>query len=343
MPNTGLAEEDSGSRWVTIRGHKVEIKRGQDPEEAIREKFTGIGGLKGQNTRESRGSGHQEHHGVGGEKNPSGAAETNEGSRNEQETKKNYFQRYGIYKSLFRPRDRVTFNKYEQFGLVAGLEGESVRILDKNGEIIYKHKDYVFKVDEMTRYGHWDAMSEEYRAKLLKECNLSDSFLKVDWSYVPEVLKEVLKATSPAGYDNNGTGFNTGVQGRVNPVSNELTVSEKIREEISRRAQQSENTPPKILEGGELGQDKEEMLEGQEASTGELPKDGKFPEVGETGKKPEFDGKDKPSIDGDSPKFKEENEQPVEGENPLEEGKITGKTPTEKKPEPPKEKKNDKE
>ncbi|MDE1814920.1 MAG: hypothetical protein KGI05_09710, partial [Thaumarchaeota archaeon] len=85
MPQ-GLAEETHESEWKTINGARIEIKHGQDPQEAIREHFASISGAKGQNTRESRGHGHQETRGNGGESSkPSERAPTNQ-----DETKKHY-------------------------------------------------------------------------------------------------------------------------------------------------------------------------------------------------------------------------------------------------------------
>lgn len=313
MPAEGLAEETHESEWKTINGRKVEIKHGQDPQEAIREHFASISGAKGQATRESRGVGHQESRGTTENYKPNPV----------EETKKHYFQRYHIYKSPIENRTTVTYNKYNDVGMVAGKIGTSFRILNKDGDIITVHEDYVFKTSDFTKYGHWDALSDIDRAELLKLVNQSDSFIRTDWSYIPQVVKDLLKATSPAGYDMGSGGFNTGVQGRVNPVSNEQTVSERIRQEISRRSLVQENTPPKILEGNELNTDMEQNALGQQASSGEAPKSGTDPYKEQNGEKPEFEGANQPSTGGEAQN--ERHEERGQEENPLASGKIQGK------------------
>ena len=309
----GLAEETHESEWKTINGTKVEIKHGQDPQEAIREHFASISGAKGQNTRESRGHGHQESRGTTEDYKPNPT----------DETKKHYFQRYHVYKSPIESRTFVKYNKYNDTGIVAGKIGESFRILTKNNDIITVHENYVFKASDFTKYGHWDALSDSDRAELLELVKQSPSFIRTDWSYIPQVVKDLLKATSPAGYDMGSGGFNTGVQGRVNPVSNEQTVSERIRQEISRRALVQENTPPKILEGNELNHDMEQDVLGQQASSGEAPKSGTDPYKEQNGEKPEFEGTNQPSTGGEAQN--ERHEERGQEEPPLASGKIQGK------------------
>lgn len=247
----------------------------------------------------------------------------NDRTSTEDETKKHYFQRYHIYKSPIENRTYVKYNKYNDIGMVAGKIGTSFRILNKDNDIVTVHEDYVFKASDFTKYGHWDALSDIDRAELLNLVKQSDSFIRTDWSYIPQVVKDLLKATSPAGYDMGSGGFNTGVQGRVNPVSDEITVSERIRQEISRRALVQENTPPKILEGNELNQDNQENNLGQQASSGEAPKSGTDPYKEQNGEKPEFEDANQPSTGGEAQN--ERHEERGQEENPLASGKIQGK------------------
>src|SRR5690348_5946342 len=238
MPLAERPEETK--QWRTIGGVHVQVKEGQDPLEALREKMPSKGGEKAKNTKESREMG------------------------------KFYEQRFSIFKGVLEKREQVVFDKYEKEVIIAGWDGFNHLILHK-GEIIPVHPDYVFRTSELTKYGHWDAMTKESRIQLLKELNLETEFYLKDYIQLPDAVRELFKGTSPAGYGNDAGGFGTGVQGKVNPVSNEISVSERIRNEISRRAQEKEAEPPKILD-----ESQEAKFEENEAEQGHQEAEGTF-------------------------------------------------------------------
>lgn len=189
--------KEKESKWITVGGRRIEIEAGENVEEKLAEKPTNIRGEK---------------------------------ERNSKEAKKSFIKRLNIKKPVFKTREEVVFDKYENEGVVYGLDGDYVNILSK-GQHITKHISDVFRKSEITIFGHWDAMPLNKRVELLKNKNISQDYMNVEWYWLPEsVKKTIIKAQSPNGMDGQG-GYSTNTSGVFNPVNQEKTVEERIQEE----------------------------------------------------------------------------------------------------------------
>lgn len=196
MPESENPTKTEESQWVTMGGKKVEIKPGEEGEEHTREALPSLRGEKEKNTKEA--------------------------------LSKSYIKRYDLIKSIFNPRDEVVFDEYKKSGLIAGSDGNHLKILNK-GEIISVHKNSVFKKSELIGNVHWDTTSDLYRLYVLEKAGLHPSYRSRDWmSIQPNIRKMILKTSSPAGYDSASSGVSNPI---YNPVNEDKTVSQRIKEE----------------------------------------------------------------------------------------------------------------
>lgn len=196
MPESENPTKTEESKWITIGGKKVEIKPGEEGEENIREKLPSVRGEKEKNTKEA--------------------------------LSKSYVKRYDLIKSIFNPRDEVVFDEYKKNGIVAGSDGNHLKILNK-GEIISVHKNSVFKKSELIGDVHWDTISDRDRLFILEKAGLHPSYRGRDWMSIQPNIREVIRKTStPAGYDSSNSGVSNPI---YNPVSEDKTVSQRLKEE----------------------------------------------------------------------------------------------------------------
>lgn len=164
---------------------------------------------------------------IGQEKKPSVESEK---EKNKEEAKKHFVKRFGLQKTPFKIRDKVSYDQLSKMGTISGFMGDSINILDDRGVVISRHKDHVFKVSELIKGMHWDAMDSNNRYDVLKEKRLSEDYLNTSWYWLPFDIRNVmLKAQGPAGYE--GGGVNTVSTGVFNPIHQEKTVSEKMKEQ----------------------------------------------------------------------------------------------------------------
>lgn len=199
MPEGDEKKPKEDCHWVTVGGRRMCINEGDD----ISEKLPSAAGEKGQNTREA---------------------------------KKAYVQRHGLLKSPFFNRDRVVFDMYKKSGTIYGFEGEYLKILGDDNKVVTIHKNEVFKESELINKRHWDTMTEGARLDLLTKSRLSKQYSQANWQGIPTGVKEILKTVStPSGFEagDSGGGVSTNTPGIYNPVSRDITISQRIREAVS--------------------------------------------------------------------------------------------------------------
>lgn len=196
--NVMPTESETGEKkWITIGGKKIELKPGEEGEDAIRERLPSAKGEKEKATKEA--------------------------------LSKSYFKRYGLIKMIFRPRDEVVFDEYRKQGIVTGIDHDYLTILSDSRMHVVE-KNHVFKKSELIGDVHWDTLTKTDRIKLLAKTNLNSEFSGRNWFNLPTELRDVIqKINSPAGYDSGNVGTNNPI---YNPINTDTTVSQRIKDEI---------------------------------------------------------------------------------------------------------------
>lgn len=186
--------------WITVGGKKMRVDAGEDKEDLTRAPMPSARGEKEHNTKEAQ--------------------------------KMLYKMRFGLIKSIFNTRDEVVFAEYKKTGVVAGLNGDKLNIMSE-GRIYPVLKNHVFKKSELLGDRHWDTMTNVDRVEVLKSANLPTFYNKQNWGNLALEIKEtLLKNVSPAGTTTSTTGLHNPV---YNPVKEEKSVSETIKEEMKRQ------------------------------------------------------------------------------------------------------------
>lgn len=201
MPSkTPKIEDDRDTEeWITIGGKKMRVDAGADKEDLTREKMPSARGEKERNTKEAQ---------------------------------KVYKKRFGLIKSIFKPRDEVVFAEYNKSGIISGLNGERVNILSE-GRIYPIEKNHVFKKSELLGDRHWDTLTNVDRIEVLKSYKLPTYYNKQNWGNLSiEIRQALLKNLSPAGTTTSTTGIHNPI---YNPINEEKSVSDTIDEEMSRQ------------------------------------------------------------------------------------------------------------
>lgn len=197
-PSKGDSNKDT-EEWISIGGKKVKIDPDEDKESLTRDVMPSLRGEKEKNTKEAQ---------------------------------KVYKRRLDLIKSRLAPRDEVVFAEYNKSGVVAGFNGNTVNIMCE-GRIYPIQKNDCFKKSELIGDRHWDTLTNVDRAELLKSYNLPTYYYKQNWGNLsPDIRGALLKNVSPAGTTTDTTGT---VNPVFNPVNEEKTVSDTVKEEISRQ------------------------------------------------------------------------------------------------------------
>jgi len=99
-------------------------------------------------------------------------------------------------------------------------------------------KDSTFKKSELIGNIHWDTLTKVDRIELLSKSNIDKSFSDRNWMNLPTELRTVIqKINSPAGYDTSSGGTNNPI---YNPIKDDKTVSQSIKEEIESQHKDSD-------------------------------------------------------------------------------------------------------
>lgn len=194
------------SKWITVQGKHVEVQPGEDIEDKLRERLPSARGEKEKNTKEA--------------------------------LSKEYVKRYNYQKSIFQPRDDIVYDEYKKSGVVAGADGEVLKILNE-GRIVSIHKNGVFKKSELIDGVHWDSMSKEYRIYCLNKVGLDATYLGRNWMELqPNVRIAIRKINSPAGYESTSSGVGNPI---FNPINEDKTVSQRIKEEEEKQHEEKQD------------------------------------------------------------------------------------------------------
>ena len=192
------------STWITVQGKHVEVEAGEDIADKIREKLPSARGEKEKNTKET--------------------------------LSKEYTKRYNYQKSIFQSRDEVVYDEYKKSGVVAGVDGDVIKILNE-GRIVSIHKNGVFKKSELIDGVHWDSMSKEYRIYCLNKVGIGSTYLGRNWMELqPNIRIEIRKINSPAGYESTSSGVGNPI---FNPINEDKTVSQRIKEEEEKQHEEN--------------------------------------------------------------------------------------------------------
>ena len=161
---------------------------------------------------------------------------------------KTFVKRFNLPKTVMKIREEVVYDAFTKMGIVAGFAGDSVRILGDRG-VISMDKNFVFKKSELIGGRHWDGISLSARLELLKNAHISQDFVNSSWYFLDYNIRNVIqKAEGPAGYE--GGGLNTSTSGVFNPVHDDQTVSERIKDESKKPSGQSVASEQKEPSGG---------------------------------------------------------------------------------------------
>lgn len=144
-----------------------------------------------------------------------------EKEKNTKEARKSVI-RHDLNKSIFRFRDDVVFDDFKKEGKVGGFENDYVTIFCK-GIKYTRHHNYVFKKSELIKGIHWDTMSIDERVEVLNKSTISLNYLKHDWVKLPAVLQDKIQKES--------SGISTSTSGVYNPVNQDKTISDRIKED----------------------------------------------------------------------------------------------------------------
>ena len=200
MPESEKPMKRQDEEWITVNGRKILVRRDETREEAIRQALPSKGGEKQKNTKQALSKGYEE--------------------------------RPFLEKSLFNPRDEVVFDKYKKSGVVAGMNGDSIKILYHNN-IISTLKNSVFKKSELIDGIHWDTMTFEDRAICIEKAGIDPSNVNKNWMQIqPNIRAIIQKTNSPAGYESGSSGIGNPI---YNPISENKTVSQRMKEEESKQ------------------------------------------------------------------------------------------------------------
>ena len=194
MPQT----DNPDKKWITVGGKKIEVDSDVDAEEYIRE----------HGSKDLRG----------------------EKEKNTKEARKAFVHRLNLNKSQLNYREEVFFDEFTKSGMVYGFNGEYVRILSK-GKQLQRHVNNVFKKSEMLGNDHWDTLHDSDRLEVLKSSVVSPNYLKHDWIKIPAIIRDkIMKGVHPAGYSGNSGGVESTTPGVFNPVNDNKTISQRIKE-----------------------------------------------------------------------------------------------------------------
>lgn len=198
--------KDPESKWITVQGKHVEVQPGEEIEDKLREKLPSLRGEKEKNTKEA--------------------------------LSKQYVKRHDYLKSIFQPRDEIVYDEYKKSGVVAGADGEVLKILNE-GRIVSIHKNDVFKKSELIDGVHWDSMSKEYRIYCLNKVGLGSTYLGRNWMELqPNVRMAIRKINSPAGYESTSSGVGNPI---FNPLNEDKTVSQRIKDEEGKQHEEKQD------------------------------------------------------------------------------------------------------
>lgn len=185
-------------KWITIGGKKIKIPAGEEGEDYIREKLPSAKGVKESGTKQAQ---------------------------------KTLQRRFGLIKSPFKIREEVVFDQYKKSGIIAGFDGDMIKILSNN-RIFRIQKNDAYKVNELIGGYHWDTLTNNDRADLLKQINAPTDLANRNWGNLTEEIRSVLKEGNPAGYTTSTSGTHNPI---YNPVNEEKTLSDRIDSEIKRQ------------------------------------------------------------------------------------------------------------
>lgn len=190
-----MPEDKTDEKWITRGGEHMRVD--DDPEKLTREKLPSARGEKAKNTKEA--------------------------------LSKEYKKRSNLYKSILKVRDVIIFDKNQKEGVIAGFEGDQVKILF-NKRIVYEWSNDVFLKSECLDDNiHWDTMTKSDRLILCKKSRMSEGYTNRNWNSLEPIFRDLLKNVSPAGFDSGSPGTNNPI---YNPINTDKTVSQRIKEEI---------------------------------------------------------------------------------------------------------------
>jgi len=147
--------------------------------------------------------------------------------------KNEYIQRYHTGET-FEMEDHVSFDNFTKTGIVNGMSTGILEIQGNDGLQYKIQKDTVFLKSDVTQYGHWNTMSTLAKKLILKQAGITVDFSESLWKDINKEVQElILKVASPAGYSGNADdSYGTTKPGTYNPVSENKTLADRLKEEI---------------------------------------------------------------------------------------------------------------
>lgn len=195
MPESESPTKREDEKWITIGGKHMQVNPDEEIEEKTREKLPSLRGEKEKNTKAA--------------------------------LSKAYIQRRDLPHTLYKIRDEVVFDEYQKSGVVAGIDGEIIKVF-YDGYIKSVREDYVFKKSELLPDYHWDTMTPSDKIIILKQSGIDTSYSTRHWMGLDPHLRNIIKTNSAAGYESTSQGNNNPI---YNPISDDKTVSQRIKDE----------------------------------------------------------------------------------------------------------------
>lgn len=131
-----------------------------------------------------------------------------------------------IQKSGFTLKDEVLFDDFKKEGIITALSLDKLTIFTGKSTL-FRHPQVVYKKTETLGCGHWDTLNKSQRIKILIKHKVSKDLARKDWQFIPGAIKQAIYKT-----EGTNEGINTDTQNVYNPVSSDITVSDRIKDEL---------------------------------------------------------------------------------------------------------------
>lgn len=148
--------------------------------------------------------------------------------------KDEYIQRYNTGEK-FEIGDKVSFENFTKSGMVNGMGGGMVIVFGEDRREYRIQKDKTFLKSDIIKFGHWNTMSVLARKILLKAARITIDLSEKPWSDInKDIQKLIIKTASPAGFEGHSDEtYDTTKPGALNPVSENRSLADRLKEEIS--------------------------------------------------------------------------------------------------------------
>lgn len=147
--------------------------------------------------------------------------------------KDEYIQKYNTGEIL-EIGNNICFEKFTRTGTIVGKGANMLEVAGDDGLNYKIQQDKAFLKSDVTPFGHWNTMSTLSKKLLLKHAGITVDFSESLWKQINKEVQElIIKIASPAGYTGHSDdSYGTTKPGTFNPVSENKTLAERIKDEM---------------------------------------------------------------------------------------------------------------